>query len=314
MATTDALTEAADALYALVPEEFTAARNARAAEAKPGDPALAKRIAALKRPSPSAWIVNRLAREHADRVADLAGLGGELADAQASGDGRAMTALVAERREIVGDLLRAAVEVADAADRSPSRAVLDEVERTLVAATVSEDAGVVVRTGRLVRALQAVGSDVDLDGAVAGEASAAPPRARPKRAGAPTTGEPGVEKNAAKGTAKGDEEAEADAAAERRAARDRAEAALREAREHADETRGTLDAATERLEAATRRLESLREERDELERRLDELRDELGDADREARTARREHESATDANDRAEVGVEDAEDELAELD
>ncbi|MFE5672092.1 hypothetical protein ACFQ58_10860 [Agromyces sp. NPDC056523] len=306
MATTDALTEAADALYALVPEEFTAARNARAADAKPADAELAKRIAALKRPSPSAWILNRLAREHDERLGDLTGLGGELADAQASGDGRAMTALVAERREIVGDLLRAAIELADAADRSPSRAMLDEVERTLVAATVSEEAGVVVRTGRLVRALQAVGSDVDLDGAVAGEASAAPPRPRSKRTDTPAKGEPEAEKKIEK-------QAEADGVAERRAVRDRAEAALRSAREHADETRGTLDAATDRLEAATRRLDALRDERDELERRLDELRDELGNADREARVARREHGSATDANDRAEVGVEDAEAELADL-
>ncbi|RXZ46147.1 hypothetical protein ESO86_11460, partial [Agromyces binzhouensis] len=59
---TDPVAEAADALYALVPEEFTAARNARAADARSAsEPALAKEIGALRRPSPSAWIVNRLA-------------------------------------------------------------------------------------------------------------------------------------------------------------------------------------------------------------------------------------------------------------
>lgn len=303
----DGLTEAADALYALVPEEFTAARNARAADAKGGDPALAKRIAALRRPSPAAWIVNRLAREQADRLGDLVGLGGELAEAQASGDGRAMTALAAERREVVGDLVRAAVALADGADRAPSRAVLDEVEQTLVAATVSEEAGAAVRSGRLVRALQAVGFDVDVDGAVAGEASAVAPPARRSNGRADGAAGAAAEEPAA-------EEPAAEAAdAELRAARDRAEAAAEEARERAEDARRTLAAAEERLDAATRRLEELRGERDELERRLDELRDELAEADREARSARREHESAAHASDRADVNAEDAEDELDRL-
>lgn len=306
---TDGLTEAADALYGLVPEEFTAARNERATDVKRDDAALAKRIAALRRPSPSAWIVNRLAREHADRLGDLVGLGGELADAQSTGDGRAMTALAAERRGAIGDLLRAAIAVADAADRSPSRAVLDEVEQTLVAATVSAEAGAAVRSGRLVRALQAVGFDVELDGAVAGEASGSPAPSRSKaRAGA--------SKRRADGAVEADADAEVDARpnvdadAERRAVRDRAELAAREARERAEDARRTLAAAAERLDAATRRLEDLRAERDELERRLDELRDELSEADTAVRTARREHESAADASDRADVGAEDAEAEL----
>lgn len=296
---TDVLTEAADALYALVPEEFTAARNARAADAKGSDPALSKRIAALRRPSPAAWIVNRLAREQAELLGDLVGLGGELADAQASGDGRAMTALAAERREVVGDLLKAGGALADVADRAPSRAVLDEVEQTLVAATVSEEAGAAVRSGRLVRALRAVGSDVEVDGAVAGEASAAPPPSRRS-------------KGRADGAAAAEPVAEAPDA-EDRAVRDRAAAAAEAARERAEDARRTLAAAEVRLEAASRRLEELRSERDELERRLDELRDELAEADREARSARREHESAAHASDRADVAAEDADAELDRL-
>ncbi|MBM7505183.1 hypothetical protein ACFPER_14050 [Agromyces aurantiacus] len=310
---TEGLTDAADALYALVPDEFTAARNARAAGAKPADPALARRIAALRRPSPAAWIVNRLARDHADRLGDLVGLGGELAEAQASADGRAMTALAAERREVVRDLLRAAVALADAADRSASRPVLDEVEQTLVAATVSADAGAAVRSGRLVRALQAVGFDVELDGAVAGDASAVPP-ARTARRGGP---------EAEQGLGRGTEAAAAEPEPapeqaqtqerERRAAHGRAEAAVRSAREHAERARRALDEATARLEAESRRVDELRTERDELERRLDELRDELADAERSARSARRDHDSAADAADRAEVDIEEAEAELGHL-
>lgn len=296
---TDGLTEAADALYGLVPEEFTAARNERAAEVKTADPALAKRIAALRRPSPSAWIVNRLAREHADRLGDLVGLGGELAEAQSSGDGRAMTALAAERRTAIGELLRAASTVADAADRSPSRAVLDEVEQTLVAGTVSAEAGAAVRSGRLVRALQAVGFDVELDGAVAGEASVSTASSRSKaRAGALMR--------------RADGAGEADA--ERRAERDRAEEAARDAREHAEDARRTLDAATGRRDMAAELVERLRAERDALEQRLDALREELAEAEREERSATRAHDSAAADAERADEHAAAAAEELDRLD
>ena len=68
---TDALTAVADELYDLVPDEFTSARNARAKEAKTDDRELADRITQLKKPSPAAWIVNRLVREHAPRGNDV---------------------------------------------------------------------------------------------------------------------------------------------------------------------------------------------------------------------------------------------------
>ena len=176
---TDALTAAADELYALVPEEFTAARNERAKDAKADDRMLGQRIGELRRPSPAAWIVNSLVREHPDAVDELLDLGGDLRDAQAAGDGRALTKIGSERRKLVSGLLQQATRIADAADRSPSRAVLDEVEQTLIAGTVDEAAGEALRTGRLVRGLQAVGfEDVDLDGAVAGEASGGRPAKR----------------------------------------------------------------------------------------------------------------------------------------
>ena len=183
---TDTLTAAAEDLYALVPEEFTAARNARVKEAKADDRELGDRIAELRKPSPAAWIVNQLVREHPDAIDELLDLGTDLRDAQAAGDGKALTNIGSERRKLVSALLKQATEIADAADRSPSRAVLDEVEQTLIAATVDEAAGEALRTGRLVRSLQAVGfEDVDLDGAVAGEASAGRPvkrrSARPAR-------------------------------------------------------------------------------------------------------------------------------------
>ncbi|MGR2751381.1 hypothetical protein [Agromyces arachidis] len=277
----DAVAEAADALYRLVPEEFTAARNARVADVKASDAELAKRIAALRRPSPAAWIVNRLARDRADELGDLVGIGGELALAQASGDGRALTALVGERRRAIGDLLRHAATLADAADRAPSRAVLDEVERTLVAATVSAEAGSAVRSGRLVRAVQAVGSEVDLAGAVAGGVPTLRPAAARRSHDRPDDG--------------GDLEARRNADAELAAAQERAEAA-----------RLALRDAEAEAASAGDRVAALKRERKSLESRLDAVREQLAEAEHAERAAARDRDAAAHAADRAGADLEGA--------
>jgi len=314
---TDALTAAADELYALVPEDFTAARNARAKEAKAADRELGQRIDELRKPSPAAWIVNQLVREHPDAVDELLDLGAELRDVQAAGDGKALTGLGSERRRLVSGLLQQASSIADAADRSPSRAVLDEVEQTLIAATVDEAAGESLRTGRLVRSLQAVGfEDVDLDGAVAGEASVGrPTRKRP----APSRGGGTVRSLGRGGRLKaGDEEADA-AAAQREAVarageRKRAEADVEEARGRAAAAQRALDEAQDLLAAAEWNADELRDERHDLETRLKELRTEIADAERDEREAERVRAKAAIAVDRARDDVEAAETALERLD
>lgn len=305
---TDALTAAAEDLYALVPEEFTAARNARAKEAKTDDRELGGRIAELRKPSPAAWIVNQLVREHADAIDELLDLGAELREAQADGDGKALTSIGSERRKMISALLKQATQLADAADRSPSRAVLDEVEQTLIAATVDEAAGEALRTGRLVRSLQAVGfEDVDLDGAVAGEASAARPAKR--RAERPTRKE--------KETRAGDAEAGARRAdredAERAARDERDEADVREARERAEQAQRALAEAEDLLHAAEWNADELRDERHDLETRLKELRSEIAEAERDEREAERVRAKAAIAVDRARDDVEAAESALERL-
>lgn len=310
---TDALTAAADELYALVPEEFTAARNARAKDVKADDTELGTRIGEFRKPSPAAWILNQLVREQPDAIDELLDLGADLRDAQAAGDGKALTSVGAERRQLISGLLKQATHIADAADRSPSRAVLDEVEQTLIAATVDEAAGEALRTGRLVRSLQAVGFEaVDVDGAVAGEASAGRPRKQ--RAAKPKA------KAGGKRGAKDDEQdqAEADAAAAEQ------EAAARDARTHAEadvqDAQGRLDTAQKALaeaedlqKAAEWNADELRDERHELEARLKELRTEIVDAERDEREAERVRAKAEVAVDRARDDVEAAETALEKL-
>lgn len=310
---TDALTAAADELYALVPEEFTAARNARAKDAKAGDTALGQRIGEFRKPSPAAWILNQLVREQPDAVDELLDLGADLRDAQAAGDGRTLTTVGAERRGLIAGLLRQATHIADAADRSPSRAVLDEVEQTLIAATVDEAAGEALRTGRLTRGLQAVGFEaVDLHGAVAGEASAARPRT--PRAVKPTAATGTAKKRGAKKGERdeADEQGEADAAAEReaaaaRAAREQADADVQDAKGRLDAAEKALAEAEDVLKAAEWNADELRDERHELETRLKALRSEIVDAERDERDAERVRNKAEVAVDRAKDDVDAAE-------
>ncbi|WP_188741597.1 hypothetical protein [Agromyces bauzanensis] len=316
---TDALTAAADELYALVPEEFTAVRNALAKDARAaGDRALGDRIGELKKPSPAAWIANQLVRRHPDDLDELHDLGEELREAQAAGDGRALTRIGGERRRLLTALLQQAIELADAADRSPSRAVLDEVEQTLIAATVDEAASQALDTGRLVRSLQAVGFEpVELDGAVAGEASAAPSKRRAERPA--RSDRRTVRAGAAKSVDEGErraarEQAEQDAQDERiRAARRQAEADLRDARDRAEAAQRALADAEDQLQAAEWNADELRDERHDLEARLKELRAEIAEAERDEREAERVRAKAAVAVDRARGDVEAAEAALAEL-
>ena len=63
--------DAATRLYALLPRDFVAARDAAAAQARAGGhPATARRITALRRPTQVAWVLNQLVREHRQELVD----------------------------------------------------------------------------------------------------------------------------------------------------------------------------------------------------------------------------------------------------
>lgn len=177
----DALARIADDLYVLHPTEFTAARNARAAELRASDRALSDAVKTLPRAAPAAWVADLLVRELRDDVDAVLALGAELREAQHQLDRAALTRLGAERRRMVAALARAGGELADEAEHPVSTAVLDAVGETLQAAMTDPAAGEALLTARLVRALESVGFDaVDLTDAVAasGAAGAAAPTSR----------------------------------------------------------------------------------------------------------------------------------------
>ncbi|MDP9497942.1 MAG: hypothetical protein M3P46_09835, partial [Actinomycetota bacterium] len=89
-------------LYALPPDQFVAARDAEAREARRGgDRDRARALAALRRPTASAHAVNALARAEPALLEQLVELGEQLAQAQAGGAGAQLRALGEQRRGLV---------------------------------------------------------------------------------------------------------------------------------------------------------------------------------------------------------------------
>ena len=163
----------AEDLYRLAPEDFTAARDGAAKQARSdGDRERAATLKALRRPTVSAWLLNTLVHSEPQLVEQLLELGPGLAQAQAGRDAAALRALGEQRRQLVGAVVDRAVTLAD---RTVTAAVRDEVASTLEAALADPASADAVRSGRLVRALSYAGfGEVDLVEAVA-PASTPPP-------------------------------------------------------------------------------------------------------------------------------------------
>jgi chromosome segregation ATPase len=282
------LEQTADRLYALPPEDFTAARTAAAAEArKAGDRVLAKEVAALKRPTVGAWLVNTLTRAEPELLEQLLALGPALADAQNSGQGDALRELGDQRRRLVSAVTAKAFEAAGRADWAAAR---QEVESTLEAALADGATAEAVRSGRLTRSLSYAGfGGVELDGAVAGRTPTQRPSsraARPKEDADDTEGR-----------------AAAAARAERIAA---AEAAAHQAAGALDDAVRVCERATREHEAADREAQEAAQEVSEAERRLREARERRDLADEEGRRTGRRTDKAVRAVEQAQHAAEKA--------
>lgn len=251
------LDDVADRLYALAPEEFTAARDAAAREAADGD--LRKAVKALRRPTASAHAVNVLVRERGDDVAALVALGDEMRAAM-GGDAAEVRRLAEERRNRIADLV----------DADLPTPVQQDVTATLEAATADPGLGAAVRTGRLVKPLRYAGFGAmpDLDDVVA-----TPVRA-PKKAARDVSTKQAPKKAAAK---------KAPARKARKAADD--EPDLAAARQHCLDLAGAADDAQRRYEQAARAATEARALLDRAEK-------ERAEAHREARAAHQAAEKA----------------------
>jgi hypothetical protein len=173
----DLLAEAEAELYADDPDGFTARRAELAEHARDGgEPAVAKKIAALRKPTRSAWVVNRLVRADPGVRSRLDDLAADLREA--SGGGR-LRELTATRAKLVDELTRTALEGVPA----PPAALREEVTATFDAAIA--DPEVAASLGSLARAARYAGF---------GGFAAAPAAPAPKKTKAPA--EPAAEREA----------------------------------------------------------------------------------------------------------------------
>ncbi|MFJ5998891.1 hypothetical protein [Streptomyces sp. NPDC092370] len=176
----------ADQLYALRPEEFTAARASAMASARgAGDRELAERIRALRKPSLAAWVSNLLVRSSPGEVEPLLRLGEGLRRAHQDLDGAQLRELSRRQHALIRALSMQARQLAKEAGHPIGESVQREVENTLHAVLADPEAAQAWAGGRLAKPLSAaVGFPAVAEGAQPEGPSPAPAPSRPgKQAG-----------------------------------------------------------------------------------------------------------------------------------
>ena len=256
----DLLADATAELYQADPEAFMPRRAELVGQAREaGEAAAAKQIGALRKPTRSAWVVNRLVHNDPgvrDRLAELAA---ELRGTGASMDGGRIRELTAARARLVDELTRQAFDDLPA----PPAAVREEVTATLDAALA--DPEVAASLGTLVRAAHWAG--FGLAPLADGEAAPAPepaPARRPEPAEAVATHERRRQEriiSAERDVAEAVEAAQAAAVAEQRLEDTvrQLEAELAQARQDLGEARRQSYRAESRQRRAEQTLGRLRE-------------------------------------------------------
>ena len=253
--------DAGRALYALEPGAFTAARNDLAKRLRAaGDKAEAALVAKLRRPPPTAWALNSVARQRPgviDAVLDAgAGLRAATEDALA-GDASALRTAQAWERRAVDAAVAAGAEYLSAAGHGAGDAPRQRMAGTLRAAMVDEAVAASLRQGVLDDDREAPGFGLDaFTAAATGSAAGRRDRSRAARPG--LKGDGHDEGTAAAPTAvdaKPDERRDEDAArrdAEQAAAAAVAAELVRRAEQLSADADRAMDAAASAREAATR--------------------------------------------------------------
>lgn len=252
------LEQAADQLYALPPEQFTAARNELARQAAAGDRALAAQIRDLRRPSLSAWAVNLLVRNRREQLQRLLDLGAELREAQHRLVGEALRELSAQRHKLVSALSREAGQLAKQAGHPLSEPARREVEGTLEAALADPDVAETVRAGVLAAAVSYAGL-----GSVSMTATPSRTQSRPKVTPSPPADDTRV--------------------------------ALRDAEQRAAEARKSLQAEERQLTQAAKRRDATKKRVQDLEHQLVGAQQDEMQAAREVREGQRRRDAAVQA-------------------
>ena len=142
-----------DALFSLPLAEFTAARNTLSSRLKKaGSPDDAEQVKALLKPPLSAWVVNQLYWKHGDAFKELIETGMRLGSAQASqlaGRTADLRGLLAERREMLSNLIRLAETILRDSGHNPTPDIVRRITATLEALSTTSSLPDAPRPGRL---------------------------------------------------------------------------------------------------------------------------------------------------------------------
>jgi hypothetical protein len=243
-------------LYALAPEEFTAARDALARRLRAAkDRAGADAVKHLKRPTAIAWALNQAARADGELVGAVLAAGAQARQATADGDGEGMRRADRAMRKAADAVVEVAGRVLTDAGRPLSDDARSRMVATLRAAALDADVADRLRSATLERDVELAG--LGLDGgvmAVGPRAPASPHRAPRTPSGAASgdeiTGEgPAGEKTAGEKTA-GEKTAEAKAAREERRKEEEERRAARLRVAELESTADRLARRADRLAAA----------------------------------------------------------------
>jgi hypothetical protein len=278
-------------LYGLPLGEFTAARNALAKRLrKEGDQEGAEEVAALPKPTVSAWAVNHLFTAEPERMEELLAAGERarqaLREILGGGDPGALRDAIQEARDLANRLRDRAAAALTEGDRRPGAAIVERIATNLQSLAFSPVAEPVIARGWLDVDLPPVGFEV-----LAGLQLAALP------AGAKKPARPEPEKPAARP----DREAEARRKEKQKQdeRREREEARARELRERLARVQAEREEAAGRADFLSRKA-------DQAEKAAAELRQRFEEAERLAKDARQRADEARRTLAKAEKAVESA--------
>ena len=253
------LTDVESRLYGADLDAFVRERSAAARELRgEGKRAEAAAVAKLPKPSMAAWMVNRVAREEPDLVAELLDAGARLREVQLGAGSAADLRAAAEGQDAA---LRAVMRRIEkiAANRG-SAATLDRVRETLHAAALDADLAEQVRRGVLVREQRAVGFPAGI--AIPAERRRAAPARR-------TPAKPARERSKPKARPQPRDEVAAKRLERAAAAAQRAQETLASADAELAQSRDAFDGATRELDRARQALGDLERRADQLRRAVD---------------------------------------------
>jgi hypothetical protein len=241
---------AADELYGLPLDEFTAARNERAKQARAqGDREAAAAIGKLAKPNTVAWLANQLARQHPGEIRPLLELGDSMRQATAALDADQLRQLSRRQQQAVRELLQQARSLASAAGLAFPDGTSRGLAETLHAAVADEEAARQLSQGRLTSGLARSGfPGIDAWSAAAPASSRsapAPSRSAPPRAGGAPAPQDRARQRAREelDAARAEAQQAATAREQAQAALAQAELALRQAADNVDRCQAELDAA-----------------------------------------------------------------------